>query len=68
MIFNMKRISIIFATLLFSVATHAQVNEHSNYVGLNLGGGMNTLSYKSADGDWSPKLGFLAEVKYIHCL
>ena len=62
----MKRISIIFATLLFSVATHAQVNEHSNYVGLNLGGGMNTLSYKPADGDWSPKLGFLAEVKYIH--
>ena len=42
------------------------MNQHSNYIGFNVGGGMNTLMYNPADGTWNPKLGFLGELKYMH--
>lgn len=62
----MKRIFILFGVLVFAIGTQAQMNQHSNYIGFNLGGGMNTLMYKTTDGDWSPRLGFLGELKYMH--
>ena len=62
----MKRIFILFGVLALAMGSQAQMNQHSNYIGLNLGGGMNTLMYSPADGTWNPKLGFLGELKYIH--
>lgn len=62
----MKRIFILFGVLTMALATQAQMNQHSNYIGLNAGGGLNTLMYKPADGTWNPKLGFLGELKYMH--
>lgn len=62
----MKRLFIIFGALALALGVQAQKNQHSNYIGLNFGGGMNTLRYDPVDGKWNPKLGFLGEVKYMH--
>lgn len=62
----MKRIFILFGVLTMALASQAQMNQHSNYIGLNVGGGLNTLMYKPADGTWKPQLGFLGELKYMH--
>ncbi|MBR1765738.1 MAG: OmpA family protein [Bacteroidales bacterium] len=62
----MKRIFILFGTLALAFASQAQMNLQSNYIGLNVGGGLNTLKYSPADGDWNLKLGFLGELKYMH--
>lgn len=62
----MKRIFILFGVLALAIGSQAQMNQHSNYIGLNVGGGMNTLMYSPADGTWNPKLGFLGELKYMH--
>ena len=62
----MKRLFILFGALTLALTSQAQMNQHSNYIGLNVGGGMNTLMYKPADGTWKPQLGFLGELKYMH--
>ena len=62
----MKRIFILFGALVLALGSQAQMNQHSNYIGFNVGGGMNTLMYNPADGTWNPKLGFLGELKYMH--
>jgi outer membrane protein OmpA-like peptidoglycan-associated protein len=62
----MKRIFILFGALALALGSQAQMNQHSNYIGFNVGGGMNTLMYNPADGTWNPKLGFLGELKYMH--
>lgn len=62
----MKRIFIILGALVLALGTQAQVNQHSNYIGFNFGGGLNTLQYNPVDGKWNSKLGFLGEVKYMH--
>lgn len=62
----MKRIFILFGALALALGSQAQMNQHSNYFGFNVGGGMNTLMYSPADGTWNPKLGFLGELKYMH--
>lgn len=62
----MKRIFIIFGLLAFAIAGQAQMNQHSNYIGLNAGGGLNTLVYSPTNGTWNPQLGFLGELKYMH--
>ena len=62
----MKRIFILFGALVLALGSQAQMNQHSNYIGFNVGGGMNTLVYNPADGTWNPKLGFLGELKYMH--
>lgn len=62
----MKRIFILFGALALAIGSQAQMNQHSNYIGFNIGGGMNTLMYSPADGTWNPKLGFLGELKYMH--
>jgi outer membrane protein OmpA-like peptidoglycan-associated protein len=55
-----------FGVLALALGTQAQPNRNSNYIGLNLGGGLNTLLYNPADGTWKPQLGALAELKYMH--
>ena len=62
----MKRIFILFGLLALTIGSQAQMNQHSNYIALNGGGGLNTLMYKPTDGTWNPKLGFLGELKYMH--
>ncbi|MBR1549177.1 MAG: OmpA family protein [Bacteroidales bacterium] len=62
----MKRIFILFGALALALGSQAQMNQHSNYIGFNIGGGMNTLMFSPADGSWNPQLGFLGEFKYIH--
>ena len=62
----MKRIFILFSALALAYSASAQMNQHSNYIGLNLGGGLNTMIYSPEDGSWNPKLGFLGELKYAH--
>ena len=62
----MKRIFIFFGLLAFAVGGQAQMNQHSNVIGFNAGGGLNTLMYSPTDGTWNPKIGFLGELKYAH--
>lgn len=62
----MKRIFILFGVLTLAFTSQAQMNQHSNYIGLNAGGGLNTLMYSPNDGSWNAKLGFLGELKYMH--
>lgn len=62
----MKRIFIFFGLLAFAIGGQAQMNQHSNMIGVNVGGGLNTLMYSPADGTWNPKFGFLGELKYMH--
>lgn len=62
----MKRIFIFFGVLALAIGGQAQMNQHSNYIGLNVGGGLNTLMYNPTNGTWNPKLGFLGELKYMH--
>ena len=62
----MKRIFILIGVLALAMGSQAQMNQHSNYFGYNIGGGMNTLMFNPSDGTWNPKLGFLGEFKYIH--
>lgn len=62
----MKRIFTVLGLLVLGLTASAQLNQHSNYIGLNVGGGMNTMTYSPTDGKWNPKLGFLGELKYAH--
>ena len=62
----MKRIFILFSALVLGFSASAQMNQHSNYIGLNVGGGLNTMTFDPVDGDWNLKLGFLGELKYAH--
>lgn len=54
------------ALLALGISAGAQINQHSNYIGLNLGGGMNTLLYSPADGSRGLGWGYMGELKYIH--
>lgn len=62
----MKRLVLIFGVLALALGGQAQKNQHSNYIGLNAGGGLNTLMYSPTDGKWNPGFGFLGELKYMH--
>lgn len=62
----MKRIFILFAALALAISASAQMNQHSNYIGLNVGGGLNTAVLGTDSASWMPKLGFLGELKYAH--
>lgn len=62
----MKRISILLSALILAFSMQAQNNMPSNYIGYNVGGGMNTLTYKPVNGSWNPSWGFLGELKYAH--
>lgn len=51
-------------SLAFSVS--AQQSGHSNYIGLNLGAGLNTMTFSPNNGDQSLGLGFDAGLHYTH--
>lgn len=57
-------IAIAAATLTISVS--AQQAAHDNYVGINFGGGLNTMLYKTANGQNSVGCGFDAGLFYGH--
>lgn len=61
----MKRIITLFAVLAMTLSVMAQQNQHSNYIGLNLGGGMNTVLYPKSNG-WVPGFGYMGELRYTH--
>ncbi len=62
----MKRIFILFAAMALAFSTHAQLNQNSNYIGLNVGGGINSAFYSTDSASWMPRLGCLGELKYAH--
>lgn len=62
----MKRIFIVIILLAFGISLHAQHNQHSNYLGFSVGGGINTPTYKTADGDYSLGFGFSSGLNYTH--
>ena len=61
----MKRIIVLLGVLAMTLGAMAQRNQHSNYIGLNLGGGMNTVLYPNSDGG-KVGLGFMSELRYTH--
>ena len=62
----MKRIYIIVAAALLATGVQAQDNLKSNYLGLTLGGGMNTILYNPVNGSHGNGLGFGAGLQYAH--
>ena len=62
----MKKIFILFGVLALAIGANAQSYQHSNYIGLNINGGFNTMTYNPATGDASLGLGFGAGLRYTH--
>lgn len=62
----MKRISTLLAAVALTVTVMAQRTDYRNFVGLNLGGGINTLTYSPKDGDYKIGLGCDAGLHYTH--
>ena len=62
----MKRIIIVLAAVTLAFAANAQQSGHSNYIGLNLGGGLNTMTFSPNQGSNSLGLGFDAGLHYTH--
>lgn len=62
----MKRIFILIAAALLATGVQAQSNQHSNYIGLNVGAGMNTLLYTPDSGSFRPGLGGQVGLQYMH--
>ena len=62
----MKRIFILFGVLALAVGVNAQSNQHSNYIGLNINGGFNTMRFNPAMGDAKLGFGFGGGLRYTH--
>ncbi len=62
----MKHTLVILSALVLAVNLGAQTPEHNNYIGINLGEGLGTLSFSPADGDHGSRLGYLVEAKYLY--
>ena len=62
----MKRIFILFTALVLGLSASAQMYQHSNYIGLNVGGGLNTAILGADSASWMPRLGCVGELKYAH--
>ena len=62
----MKRIFILFGALAIAFGAQAQQNQHSNYIGYYVGGGLNTLMYNPTHGNYSMGLGFNGGPRYTH--
>lgn len=66
----MKHIFSLLGALVIAFSLSAQHNSHSNYLGINAGGGLNTFSLSTNDNikgeSWKPALGFNAELRYSH--
>ena len=53
-----------FAAVALTVSVSAQQSAHDNYVGVNFGGGLNTMLYKPANGQQKVGMGFDAGIHY----
>ena len=62
----MKRIFILIAAALLATGVQAQSNQHSNYIGLYIGSGMNSLLYTPDSGSFRPGLGGQVGIQYMH--
>jgi outer membrane protein OmpA-like peptidoglycan-associated protein len=62
----MKRIMIALAAVTLAFTANAQQSGYDNYAGLNLGVGLNTMSFSPARGDQSLGIGFDAGLHYTH--
>jgi len=62
----MKRIYIFLAIVALATTASAQGNHQDNYLGFNLGGGMNSLMYSPVDGSATPGWGLGAGLQYAH--
>lgn len=60
----MKRILTIILAVSFTLGAAAQTNNRSNYFGLTVDGGLGTLLYSPANGDYIPGLSLGAGVEY----
>ncbi len=63
---NMKRIMIALVAVSLAFTVNAQQNGYSNYAGLTLGGGLNTMTFSPTNGTQSLGLGFDAGLHYTH--
>ena len=61
-----NRIIVLFAAVALTVSVSAQQSAHDNYVGVNFGGGLNTMLYKPANGQQKVGMGFDAGLFYGH--
>lgn len=61
-----KRLFSIIAAAALTLSVSAQQSEHDNYVGVNFGGGLNTMLYKAANGQQSVGGGIDAGLFYGH--
>jgi len=59
-----NRIIAMFAAVALTVSVSAQQSAHDNYVGVNFGGGLNTMLYKPANGQQKVGMGFDAGIHY----
>lgn len=62
----MKRIMIALAAVTLAFTSNAQQSGYDNYAGLNLGVGLNTMTFSPNRGDQSLGLGFDAGLHYAH--
>lgn len=61
-----NRIFSIIAAAALTISVSAQQAAHDNYVGVNFGGGLNTMLYKVANGQQKVGMGFDAGLFYGH--
>ena len=61
-----NRMIVLFAAAALTISVSAQQVAHDNYVGVNFGGGLNTMLYKAANGQNKVGLGFDAGLFYGH--
>ena len=59
-----NRIIVLFAAAALAVSAGAQQSAHENYIGVNFGGGLNTMLYKPANGQQGVGAGFDAGIHY----
>jgi outer membrane protein OmpA-like peptidoglycan-associated protein len=63
----MKRIFILFGVLALAIGANAQSYQHSNYIGLNINGGFNSMTISPVDmGASKLGLGYGAGLRYTH--
>ena len=65
-VMNKKRIMTMFTAAALTLGVSAQQNAHENYVGVDFGGGLNTMLYKADNGDAKVGAGFDAGLFYSH--
>ena len=59
-----NRIIVLFAAAALTLSVSAQQSAHDNYVGVNFGGGLNSMLYKPANGTQKIGAGFDAGIHY----